>query len=584
MAHQGSAVVVGVDYGTLSGRAVVVRVHDGAELGSAMHEYKHAVMDRTLDAHAGEVLPPDWALQVPADYIDVLKNAVPAAITAAGVDPADVIGIGTDFTACTMVPTTADGTPLCELEQFVGRPHAYVKLWKHHAAQGQADRINALAHERGEKWINRYGGFISSEWEFAKGLQLLEEDPEIYAAMDHWVEAADWIVWQLTGRYVRNACTAGYKGIYQDGAYPSEEFLEALNPDFARFVREKLDHEVGQLGHRAGALSAEAAAWTGLNKGIAVAVGNVDAHVSAPAANALEAGQMMAIMGTSTCHVMNGETLAEVPGMCGVVHGGIVEGSWGYEAGQSGVGDIFASYVANQVPGEYTEEADRRGISVHELLTERAADQQVGEHGLIALDWHSGNRSVLVDHELSGLVVGQTLTTRPEDVYRALLEATAFGTRAIVEAFDDAGVPVTELVVAGGLLKNAFLMQMYADVTHLPLSAIASEQGPALGSAIHAAVAAGAYPNVRVAAQAMGRRVVGAYIPDEIAAQRYDALYAEYKVLHDYFGRGGNDVMHQLKRIRREALTMQRKPVPPERPTIETDRTVSPAYAAGVFS
>ncbi|MFI7483422.1 ribulokinase [Kocuria sp. M1R5S2] len=584
MAHQGSAVVVGVDYGTLSGRAVVVRVRDGAELGSAMHEYQHAVMDRTLTAHAGEVLPPDWALQAPADYVDVLKNAVPAAVKAAGVDPADVIGIGTDFTACTMVPTSADGTPLCELEQFADRPHAYVKLWRHHAAQGQADRINALAHERGEPWINRYGGFISSEWEFAKGLQLLEEDPEIYAATDHWVEAADWIVWQLTGRYIRNACTAGYKGIYQDGAYPSEEFLTALNPDFAGFVREKVGHEIGQLGHRAGTLTAEAAAWTGLPKSIAVAVGNVDAHVSAPAANALEAGQMVAIMGTSTCHVMNGDTLAEVPGMCGVVHGGIVEGSWGYEAGQSGVGDIFAWYVANQVPGEYAEEAGRRGISVHELLTEKAAVQQVGEHGLIALDWHSGNRSVLVDHELSGLVLGQTLATRPEDVYRALLEATAFGTRNIVEAFDDAGVPVTELVVAGGLLKNAFLMQMYADVTHLPLSTIASEQGPALGSAIHAAVAAGAYPDVRVAAQAMGRRVVDAYTPDEDAAQRYDALYAEYKLLHDYFGRGGNDVMHRLKRVRREALATQNKSVSVESTAIETDRTERSTHTTEVLS
>ncbi|UNX54465.1 ribulokinase [Georgenia sp. TF02-10] len=548
------ALVVGVDFGTLSGRAVVVRVADGAELGSAVHEYPHAVMDRELTADAGQPLPPDWALQAPGDYVEVLQHAVPAALAAAGANPADVIGIGTDFTACTMVPTTADGTPLCELDRFRARPHAYVKLWKHHAAQGQADRINALARERGERWLGRYGGFISSEWEFAKGLQILEEDPEVYAAMDHWVEAADWIVWQLTGRYVRNACTAGYKGIYQDGQYPDEEFLAALNPAFAGFVTDKVAHEIGQLGHQAGTLTAEAAGWTGLPEGIAVAVGNVDAHVTAPAANAVDPGQMVAIMGTSTCHVMNGSDVVEVPGMCGVVRGGIVEGYWGYEAGQSGVGDIFAWYVANQVPGEYTAEAERRGIGPHELLTEKAAAQEVGEHGLVALDWHSGNRSVLVDHELSGLVVGLTLATRPEDVYRALLEATAFGTRTIVEAFNAAGVPVTELVVAGGLLKNTFLMQLYADVTRLPLSTIVSSQGPALGSAIHAAVAAGAYRDVRAAARAMGRRTVAAYTPDEDAALRYDALYAEYTRLHDHFGRGGNDVMRRLRRIRREAL------------------------------
>ncbi|MDQ0736971.1 hypothetical protein QFZ50_003434 [Arthrobacter agilis] len=273
--------VIGVDYGTLSGRAVVVRVSDGAELGASTLEYPHAVMDATLAA-TGEQLPPEWALQVPSDYVDVLREAVPAAVRQAGVDPQDVIGIATDFTACTMVPTLADGTPLNEVPGYEGRPHAYVKLWKHHAAQGQANRINALAAERGEAWLPRYGGLISSEWEFAKGLQLLEEDRELYDLMDHWVEAADWIVWQLTGQYVRNACTAGYKGIYQDGAYPSDDFLAALNPDFAGFAREKVEHTIGALASQAGTLSEEAAGWTGLPAGIAVAVGNVDAHVTGP--------------------------------------------------------------------------------------------------------------------------------------------------------------------------------------------------------------------------------------------------------------------------------------------------------------
>src|SRR5690349_18779788 len=355
------ACVVGVDYGTLSGRAVVVRVSDGAELGSAVHDYSHAVLTESLPD--GTPLGHDWALQVPSDYVDVLKTAVPAAVAAAGIDPANVIGIGTDFTACTMVPALADGTPLNELPEWSSRPHAYVKLWKHHAAQPQADRINELAAKRGEAWLARYGGLISSEWEFAKGLQLLEEDPEAYAAMDRWIEAADWIVWQLTGRYVRNACTAGYKGIYQDGQYPSHDFLAALNPDFASFADDKVAHEIGELGAAAGTLTAEAAAWTGLPEGIAVAVGNVDAHVTAPAARAVEPGQMLAIMGTSTCHVMNGPHLAEVPGMCGVVDGGIVDGLWGYEAGQSGVGDIFAWYVKNQVPARYEQDAAAAGTS-----------------------------------------------------------------------------------------------------------------------------------------------------------------------------------------------------------------------------
>jgi L-ribulokinase len=544
-------VVVGVDFGTLSGRALVVRVSDGAELGTAVHDYPHGVLDRQLPD--GTPLAPEWALQVADDYLDVLRNAVPAAVAAAGVDPVQVVGIATDFTACTMVPTTQDGTPLSEVTQWSGEPHAYVKLWRHHAAQGQADRLNDLARARGEVWLARYGGLISSEWEFAKGLQMLEEAPAVYAATAHFVEAADWIVWQLSGELTRNACTAGYKGIYQDGTYPSREFLAALNPDFADFVAEKIDRPMARLGDRVGSLTAEAAKLTGLPEGIAVATGNVDAHVTAPAARAVGAGQMVAIMGTSTCHVMNGDVLREVPGMCGVVEGGITQGLWGYEAGQSGVGDIFGWYVEHQVPASCRDAAERAGLSVHEHLTALAGEQAIGEHGLVALDWHSGNRSVLVDHDLSGLVVGLTLATRPEDVYRALFEATAFGTRTIVEAFESAGVPVKELVVAGGLLKNPLLMQIYADVTNLPLSTIGSTQGPALGSAIHAAVAAGQYSDVHAASEVMGRLDRGRYVPIPANVEAYDALYAEYRTLHDYFGRGANEVMHRLKQRRRQA-------------------------------
>lgn len=551
MVEPQTAYVIGVDFGTLSGRALVVDAADGTELASAVYEYPHAVMDSVLAA-TGAQLPPEWALQVPNDYREVLRRAVPEAVAAAGIDPALVVGITTDFTASTPLPVLADGTPLCEVPGLEGRPHAYVKLWKHHAGQAQADRINALARERGESWLPRYGGFISSEWEYAKALQLLEEDPELYERMDHWVEAADWIIWQLCGEYVRNACTAGYKGILQDGAYPGRDFEAALNPAFEGFAETKLAHRIGQLGERAGGLTAEAAEWTGLAEGIAVAVGNVDAHVTAPAAKATEPGQMLAIMGTSTCHVMNGDHLAEVPGMCGVVDGGILAGYYGYEAGQSGVGDIFAWYVNNQVPGRYFEQADAAGKSVHQHLTDLAFAEEIGAHGLVALDWHGGNRSVLVDTGLSGVFVGQTLATRAEQGYRALLEATAFGARTIVETFNASGVPVTEFVVAGGLLKNRHLMQMYADVLNLPISTIASDQGPALGSAIHAAVAAGLYDSVGQAGEAMGKVTREAYVPNPAAVAAYDKLFAEYTLIHDYFGRGANDVMKRLKAMRRE--------------------------------
>jgi len=543
--------VVGVDFGTLSGRALLVRVSDGAEIASAVHEYKHAVLEDLLPK-SGKKLPPDWALQVPSDYVDVLKITVPAVLTSSGIDPHDVIGIATDFTACTVLPVTEDGTPLSELPQFESNPHAYIKLWKHHAAQPHADRINELAHARAEKWISRYGGKISSEWEFAKALQVLEESPEIYEGMRYWIEAADWIVWQLSGSYVRNICTAGYKGIYQDGAYPSPEYLGALNPKFSDFVTTKLEHTLGDLGAKAGTLSAEAAQWTGLPEGIAVAVGNVDAHVTSAAANAVNPGQMVAIMGTSTCHVMVSDRLAEVPGMCGVVPGGIVSGKLGYEAGQSGVGDIFGWFAHNFVPQEYAEQAKKEGKDIHTYLSDLAIEQPVGGHGLVALDWQSGNRSTLVDHQLSGLIIGLTLSTRPEEIYRAIVESTAFGARKIVETFNSSGVPVTEFIAAGGLIKNKFVMQIYADVLNMPITIIRSAQGPALGSAIHAAVAAGAHKDVVAASAVMGGVEQFKFTPNPDNTTVYDQLYRHYNSLYEEFGH--NKVMHDLRRIRDTAL------------------------------
>lgn len=547
----GEPVSVGVDFGTLSARAVVVRVADGEVLGSGVSEYAHGVIEQVLPV-SGERLPPDWALQVPTDYVTSMVGAVRAAVFESGVAADQVVGIGTDFTACTVLPTTADGTPLCEIPEFAGRPHAYVKLWKHHAAQSHADRLNAVAHERGESWIHRYGGKLSSEWELAKALQLLEEDPEVYARMDRWVEAADWIVWQLCGTYVRGVCTSGYKAAFQDGAYPSPAYFAALNPAFEHFIAEKVDQPMAQLGQRVAGLTAEMADRMGLPAGIAVCVGNVDAHVTAPAGGAVQPGQLVAIMGTSTCHVMIGSELRDVEGMCGVVEGGIVPGLWGYEAGQSGVGDIFGWFVDHGVPPEVHAEAAEAGRNVHEHLSALAAAEPVGAHGLVALDWHSGNRSVLVDHGLSGVILGQTLATRAHEIYRALIEATAFGTRVIIDQLETAGVPVVDFIAAGGLLKNPLVMQVYADVLRRPIHVIESDQAPAVGSAMHAAVAAGAHPDIVAAADSMARLRRDAWIPDPDRADVYDRLYAVYRSLHDHFA-ANRHLMHELRSIRNEA-------------------------------
>lgn len=555
MSEQKKAYTIGIDFGTESGRAVLVDTYDGREVATAVRAYSNGVIDEHLP-HNDKPLPLDWALQDPLDYIDVIRTTVPAVLRESGINPDDVVGIGIDFTACTMLPVKADGTPLSTMPEWRDNPHAWIKLWKHHAAQPEADQINETARKLGESWLIRYGGKISSEWFFSKALQILQEAPDVYQAADRLIEAADWVIWQLTGVETRNTCTAGYKAMVQDGQYPAREYFAALNPAFADVVDTKMGRNFAELGAKAGGLTAQFAEWTGLRPGIAVAVANVDAHVTAPAVKAVNPGTMVMIMGTSTCHIMSGTQLQEVDGMCGVVLGGVIPGLYGYEAGQSGVGDIFAWLVDNAVPPEYHEAAKAAGMDLHQYLEREAAKQKVGEHGLIALDWWNGNRSTLVDADLTGMLVGATLATRAPDMYRALIEATAFGTRVIIEAFEQRGVPVNDLVAAGGLPeKNALLRQIYADVTGRSFKLAGSAQAPALGSAMHAAVAAGVYPNIQAAADAMGK--LKDEVVQPIAANKvvYDQLYADYKTLYDYFGRGANDVMKRLKKIKREVLS-----------------------------
>jgi L-ribulokinase len=559
---------VGLDFGTESGRAVLVDVATGAEVATAIHEYANGVIDRRLPAPDTDVvLEPDWALQDPDDYLATIRATVPRLLAETGIDPADVVGVGIDFTACTMLPTTADGTPLSRLPEFRREPHAWVKLWKHHAAQPEADRINETAAARGEDWLPRYGGRISSEWFYSKSLQILDEAPHIYRAADRLIEAADWVIWQLTGVETRNSCTAGYKAIWskRDG-FPSAGYFGDLDSGFSSVVDEKMSRDVRSIGERAGQLTAEAAAWTGLPPGTAVAIANVDAHVSVPAVGVTAPGTMVAVMGTSTCHMVLGSQLALAEGMCGVVEDGIIPGFFGYEAGQSAVGDIFAWFTKQAVPPEVHEEARREGLTVHGVLERDAARLRPGENGLLALDWWNGNRSILVDVELSGLLVGATLATTPADIYRALLEATAFGTRAIIESLEGAGVAVDRVVACGGLPdRNPLLMQLSADITGREFEVAASNQAPALGSAMYGAVAAGAaaggYDSIEEAAAAMVRPGVRTYRPDPSAKAIYDDLFRDYLTLHDHFGRGGNDVMRRLRALRARQTRQATAPV-----------------------
>src|SRR5574341_96023 len=551
---------IGVDFGTESGRAVLVDAANGKEIAAAVYPYSHGVIDEVLPVEGKPVrLEPDWALQDPEDYIRTFKRTIPAVLRQSGVDPADVIGVGIDFTACTMLPALADGTPLCVLPEHRRNPHAWVKLWKHHAAQPEADQINATARKMGEAWLDRYGGKISSEWFFSKTLQILDEAPEIYTGADRLIEAADWVVWQLTGVETRNSCTAGYKAMWSKReGFPRDAYFAALDSRLEHVINEKMSRTICPIGEWAGSLTPEAAKWTGLKPGTAVAIANVDAHVSVPAATVTETGRMVAIMGTSICHMVLGDQERLVPGICGYVEDGIIPGLFGFETGQSGVGDIFAWLVDHAVPPEYHAAAKKRRVDLHKLLEDEAARLKPGESGLLALDWWNGNRSVLVDVDLTGVLLGATLATKAPEMYRALIEATAFGTRVIVEAFETNGVPVNEIVTCGGLPeKNKLLMQIYADVTGRELKVTASQQTPALGSAMFGAVAAGqasgGYDSIFDAAPKMARLQKETFRPNPPAEKFYDRLYAEYVRLHDYFGRGENDVMKTLKHIKAEA-------------------------------
>ena len=541
--------VIGLDYGTLSARAVLVSVDCGEVAAESIYPYPHGILN-TISG-GDEELPVDFALQEIDDYVEAMYETIRTVVKQSGCRAEDVIGIGIDATSSTFLPLTKSGTPLCKTEQFRTNPHAWLKLWKHHGAQEEADRMTELAAGRQEKFLMRCGGKVNAEWMLPKLTEIVLKAPDVYEAADNFMEVSDYLVFLLTGEMTRCMCHAGYKLLWnEEDAYPSEEFLRALHPNLSS-LKSKLKGREVQVGECAGRLTEEAAGRLGLREGTAVAASMIDAHVAVPSLGIDGPDKALMILGTSWCMLLCSEKLSYMKGISGCVKNAVLPGLYAYEAGQSAVGDLFDWFVKNCVPGSYEKEAADKNISIHMLLSEKASRLAPGESGLVALDWWNGNRSCLADARLSGMVLGLTLRTKPEEIYRALLEAAAFGMRAIFEEFEKGGITARELYACGGIVsKNPFMMQIYADVLGKTIFTGSTEQGSAFGAAVYAAVAAGAerggYGSVYRAARAMGKTGDKRYTPIPQNMEIYHRIYREYKLLHDYFGAGGNEIMHRM--------------------------------------
>jgi L-ribulokinase len=528
---------LGLDYGTNSVRTLVVDVANGREVGTAVWTYQHGTEGVILSND------PNLARQHPADYLKGFEITVKAALAQAkravkGFKAADVIGIGVDTTGSTPLPVDEKGEPLAFKKQFGKDPAAMAWLWKDHTGVAEAEEITALAEKMRPQYLGKCGGTYSSEWFFSKILHCLRTSPKVFGAAHTWVEIADWIPAALTGtedprNLTVGICAAGHKAMYNDawGGYPDAEFLGKLDPKLGR-LRARLRPKAYNISKAVGGLTAEWAKRTGLPAGIPVAVGAFDAHLGAVGAG-IAPGTLVKIIGTSTCDMMVAplkSKLPDIPGLCGIVPESILPGYYGLEAGQSAVGDIFNWFVNYVQPG-----GPKAGS--HEALTAAAAKLKPGESGLLALDWNNGNRTILVDQRLTGLLLGQTLYTRPGEIYRALIEATAFGALAIMNRFEEYGVRVRQVINCGGIAeKNPLVMQIYADVTGRPMKLSRSAQTPALGAAMAGAVAAGKYASFAAAQKAMSGLKAKVYRPNKQANAVYLELYALYKQLHDAFG------------------------------------------------
>lgn len=561
---------LGIDFGTEAARAVLLGLEDGRPVASAESYYRNGVIDKFLPIGSKRItLDLECALQDPGDYVEAMREVIAATLQSVDVRPDQVSGIGLDCTASSMLPVKADGTPLCMLPEFRRDPHSWLKLWKHHSALPQAQAIRNAALARGESWLSEYSGIVSPEWFFPKIIETLDESPETYLATDRFIEVADWLVWKLTGCETHNSYMAALKAFWsRERGFPSESFFTHIDQRLGKLLGTKVSKDVSPVGRQAGCLTHGAAAWVGLRPGTPVAVATSDGHAAVVASGPLSPGRMVMTMGTSICHFVAGRRRNIIPGICGCTVDDLAHASFLYEAGQPCAGDCLAWFVRNCMPDWCMREAARSGMNSYEWLERQAAALAPGESGLLALDWWNGNRSLLASTDVSGLLIGATLSTSPASIYRTLIEAVAFGTRVIIDRFEQYGMRVGHLAVCGGLAnKSPLTLQIFADVTGRTIGLLDSEQVSAIGSAMLGAIAFHeATDHIarydEFAADIIGRmhcRNKKTCEPVREHAAIYDRLFAEYARLYDYFGRTDNGMMRALRSIREDAITMRHR-------------------------
>lgn len=543
---------IGIDFGTEEARAMLVDMN-GNCVKDAAFRYPHGVMSEQLPD--GTLLRPGFALQHPQDYIDAIHTMLNRLSQGFPEKMKQVIGIGVDFTQCTMMPVDKMGQPLCFQEKYKSDPYAYAKLWKHHGAQKQAEYMTEVAKDREESFLEYYGNQIYAEGMFPKILETYENQITVYKDADQFIELADWIPFYLTGSQKRSQSIAGCAALWTpENGYPDQKYFEAVASGFED-VAEKLTLDLVPVGTAVGYLKETFVKEFGFSSSIPVAAGLGDCQAAFVGCGLAEEHILLSVMGTSSCDMLIDKKGVGIPGLYGVSSGSMIPAFYGYEAGQATMGDLFAWFSKNWIPEKYKKEAEQQKISIFDYLNELAKKYEPGQTGLLALDWWNGNRSVLLDTDLSGLILGLDMNTRCEEVYRTLIEALAFGKRRIVEQFQQYGISVDKLYATGGVAnKNPFLMQLFSDVIGIPVYISAAENGSCLGSAIYGAAAAGTaaggYDSLGEAAAKMGGEVNKIYRPQEAYREAYNKLYEEYKILHDYFGIK-NTVMKRLKNSKR---------------------------------